>query len=85
MSLIIPFSYRLPKEYQYLSKGGGEIVIEKHRGHDSILFFTYRGILYSSSGFVYSPKDQKPLHSDYVGDFIEIIKLDSKWYFVSSN
>jgi len=72
----------LPKKYEQLSKGGGEIVIEKNG--DLVLFFTYRGMLDNFSGFVYSPNDKKPNQSDFDGDFKQIEKLDKNWYFVGS-
>ncbi|HWK21651.1 MAG TPA: hypothetical protein VNS08_01350 [Ureibacillus sp.] len=72
----------LPKKYEQLSKGGGEIVIEKNG--DLVLFFTYRGMLDNFSGFVYSPNDKKPNQSDFDGDFKQIEKLDENWYFVGS-
>ena len=77
-----PSIIQLPKQYHRLSKGGGEIVIEKN--NDLILFFTYRGILDNFSGFVYSPYDKKPSHNDFDGDFKQIEKLDEHWYFVGS-
>lgn len=75
---------QLPEKYIGLSKGGGEIVIEKDGNNSSILFFTYRGILDNFSGFVYSPDDKKPSQHDFDGDFNEVEKLDVKWYFVGS-
>ena len=75
----------LPHEYEHLSKGGGDIVIEKQSENTSILFFTFRGVLDSFSGFVYSPNDQKPQLGSFGGDFKEIVKIDENWYFVSSS
>ena len=72
----------LPKKYKRLSKGGGEIIIEKN--NNLVLFFTYRGILDNFSGFVYSPNDKEPNHRDFDGDFKQIEKLDKNWYFVGS-
>ncbi|WP_078410506.1 hypothetical protein [Priestia abyssalis] len=74
----------LPEEYDQLSKGGGEIVVEKNGDSSSILFFTFRGILDGFSGFVYSPTDQRPSRNDFDGDFKEIEKLDEHWYWVAS-
>lgn len=76
---------QLPEKYDQLSKGGGEIVIEKSDNNYLILFFTFRGILDNFSGFVYSPNDKKPSQSDFDGEFIQIEKLDENWYFVGSN
>ena len=74
----------LPERYQYLSKGGGEIEIEKTDKGYYILFFTYRGILDNFSGFVYSPNDQKPSKRTFDGDFKQIEKLKENWYWVGS-
>lgn len=70
----------LPEKYDQLSKGGGEIIIEKNG--NLILFFTYRGILDNFSGFVYLHNDKKPRQSDFDGDFKQIERLDENWYFV---
>lgn len=75
----------LPKKYQHLSKGGGEIVVEKKANSYLVLFFTYRGILDNFSGFVYVPNDQRPLKNNFDGDFKEIEKLDKNWYWVGSS
>jgi hypothetical protein len=74
----------LPEKYDQLSKGGGDIVIEKKGDNYSVLFFTYRGVLDNFSGFVYSPNDEKPGLDDFGGDFKQIEKLDKNWYFVGS-
>jgi hypothetical protein len=74
----------LPKKYEHLSSGGGDIVVEKSADGYNILFFTYRGILDNFSGFVYSPNDQKPSKKALDGDFKEINKMDKDWYFVGS-
>ena len=75
----------LPDEYEHLSKGGGDIVIEKQGESYSVLFFTFRGVLDGFSGFVYSPNDKKPQLDSFGGDFKEIVKIDEYWYFVSSS
>ncbi|WP_027409134.1 hypothetical protein [Anoxybacteroides tepidamans] len=75
---------RLPKQYKQLSKGGGEIVIERKNGKCMVLFFTFRGVLDGFSGFVYSPDDQPPAKHDFAGDFKEIKRMDRNWYWVAS-
>ena len=74
----------LPKKYEHISSGGGEIMVEKSIDGYNILFFTYRGIMDNFSGFVYTPKDQKLSKKVFNGDFKEIDKMDKKWYFVGS-
>lgn len=75
---------QLPKKYEHLSSGGGEIVVEKSGDGFNILFFTYRGLLDNFSGFVYTPNDQKPFKTAFDGDFKEIDKMEKNWYFVGS-
>jgi hypothetical protein len=74
----------LPEKYDHLSKGGGEVVVEKNGDSYTILFFTFRGILDSFSGFVYSPNDQRPSKNGFDGDYKEIERLDKNWYWVAS-
>jgi energy-coupling factor transporter transmembrane protein EcfT len=74
----------LPEKYQQLSKGGGEIVVEKTDKGYYVLFFTYRGILDNFSGFVYSPNGQRPSNNTFDGDFKQIEKLEGNWYWVGS-
>ncbi|MCH6265881.1 hypothetical protein [Neobacillus citreus] len=75
---------QLPKKYEHLSSGGGEIMVEKSGDGFNILFFTYRGILDNFSGFVYTPNDQKSFKNAFDGDFKEIDKREKNWYFVGS-
>lgn len=75
----------LPNEYEHLSNGGGDIVIEKQGEEYSVLFFTFRGVLGSFSGFVYSPNDKNPQPHSFGGDFKQIEKIAKNWYFVASS
>jgi len=79
-----PSLVQLPKEYSGMSKGGGEVDLETKGKTKSILFFTYRGMLDNFSGFVYVPNDNRPLKSDFDGNFNEIEKVHKNWYYVSS-
>jgi hypothetical protein len=79
-----PSLIQLPKKYTQLSKGGGDIVVETKGKANSILFFTYRGMLDNFSGFVYNPNDNKPSKRDFNGDFKQIKKVHKNWYYVSS-
>lgn len=72
----------LPDEYQYLSKGGGDIMLEAQENR--VFFFTYRGVLDHFAGFIYSPMDQKPTNDYFDGDYFEIKKMRENWYWVSS-
>lgn len=74
----------LPKEYDHISSGGGDIIIEEANGEISVFYFTYRGILDGFSGFIYSPHNQEPHVNSFGGDFKEIVKMTENWYFVAS-
>ncbi|TMU85242.1 hypothetical protein FGG79_14025 [Bacillus sp. BHET2] len=74
----------LPDEYDELTKGGGDIVVEKRGSDTMILFYTFCGVLDNFSGFVYSSSGAKPRSGDFGGDFIEVEKLDGHWYIVAS-
>ncbi|WP_246277414.1 hypothetical protein [Neobacillus endophyticus] len=75
----------LPKKYDHLSAGGGDIVVEKTSNGYNILFFTFRGVLDGFSGFVYATTDQKPLKNAFDGDIKEINRMAKNWFFISSN
>ena len=80
-----PSLIKLPKRYDQLSKGGGEVIAVHTGDRLTILFFTYRGMLDNFSGFVYSPNGPKSIEKDLDEDFVEIEKLAKDWYFVSSS
>jgi hypothetical protein len=74
----------LPSRLSGLSSHGGEIM-RFHRQNDTlILFFDYRGILDSFSGFVYSTDDLPPESGDFGGKFFAIERLRNNWFWVSS-
>lgn len=75
----------LPREYDHLSKGGGDIIIEEVNGETLVFFYTFRGILGDFSGFIYSPHNRKPNINSFGGDFKEIVKMAENWYFVASS
>ena len=75
----------LPEEYQNISKGGGDILVERKGNKKMILFFTFRGISDNFSGFVYSPDNQKPSSGDFSGDFKQIKKIKERWFWVASS
>ena len=50
----------------------------------AIFFFTFRGILDNFSGFIYRSDDNPPLNGDFSGDFVEMKKLRSHWFWAAS-
>jgi hypothetical protein len=73
----------LPAHLSYLSSGGGEIVRQR-RDRTLILFFSFRGVLDSFSGFVYSSDDMPPKNDDFGGRFVEVSRLRKNWFWAAS-
>jgi hypothetical protein len=74
----------LPGSLSYLSSGGGEIMRFHHQDRTLIFFFSYRGILDSFSGFVYSTDNMPPANGDFGGQFVEIAPLGKNWFWAVS-
>ena len=72
---------KLPFRYRNLSAGGGEIVYEG----GEVLFYTFRGVLDSFAGFVYSPSDDAPGFASFGGDVKEVRRLRKHWFWMSSS
>ena len=73
----------LPANLSYLSCGG-QIVRFQHQNRTLILFFSYRGILDSFSGFVYSSDDFPLTSGDFGGQLVEITHLRKNWFWAAS-
>ena len=73
----------LPSGLSHLSSGG-EVVRFRRQQDVLILFFDFRGILDSFSGFVYSADDVPPKVGDFGGEFFKIDRLQKNWFWVSS-
>jgi hypothetical protein len=71
--------------YPLVSMGGNEVVVEEHNGNMYILFYTFRGVLDSYSGFLYISGGGSPsLFSDLNEQATtQIISLEEDWYYAS--
>lgn len=74
----------LPKRYAPVSLGGGEVMVQRDEDKLKILFFTFRGVLDSFAGFVYSSDGSAPKNGDFAGEFIINRKVQDRWYYVSA-
>lgn len=74
----------LPLEYQHLSKGGGEIMVDQSGGVKRVFFFTFRGVLDNFSGFMYRSDNSSPQPDDFYGDWKQIEQIHDHWFFCSS-
>jgi hypothetical protein len=74
----------LPPDYRYLSKGGGDIMVDTSDGITSIFFYTYRGVLDNFSGYMYRSNDTHPIRDFMGGDWAETTRKDRYWYFCAS-
>ncbi|WPD22301.1 MAG: hypothetical protein SD837_19175 [Candidatus Electrothrix scaldis] len=75
----------LSDEQRHLSKGGGEIMVEKRSGETFVFFFTFRGVLDNFSGFMYRSDGSNPQRNDFGGDFAEIKQIKENWYWAASH
>jgi hypothetical protein len=75
----------LPKKFASASLGGGDIVVQPDGNNLKVLFFTFRGVLDSFAGFVYSSDNSPPKNGDFFGRFFIIRKVEDKWYYVSAH
>jgi hypothetical protein len=77
-------SVTLPSKYKYLSRGGGEIIVDKGDGVTSVFFYTYRGVLDNFSGHMYRSNDTPPPQDFMGGDWAETTRKRPYWYFCAS-
>jgi hypothetical protein len=84
IGLVTGKAVQLPQKYQYLSTGGGDIIIEKQDGVTSILFFTYRGVLDNYSGYVYRSDNSPPPEDDLLGPWKQVMQKKPHWFFCGS-
>src|SRR5579872_2824307 len=68
---------------QHLSDGG-EVLFWQEGKQDVVLIMTFRGVLDSFSGFVYSSNDQPPPHDAFLGNPVEVERLGPHWYWYAS-
>ncbi|MDR0951562.1 MAG: hypothetical protein LBM18_01395 [Oscillospiraceae bacterium] len=72
----------LTREFARLSKGGGEVTLEKTGTSFKIIFYTYRGILMGFSGFVYVYNTSLE-DGDFYCNFINKVQYDNRWYWIN--
>jgi hypothetical protein len=73
---------KLPNNFPNVSAGGNEIIVQNYGDSPEIFFFTYRGILSSYSGFLYTQGDVEP--AEFWNDTpIQVFKLRDHWYFMA--
>ena len=74
----------LPREFASVSLGGGEALIQRDGDKFKILFFTFRGVLESFAGFVYTSDGSAPKNGDFAAEFFITRKVQDGWYYVSA-
>jgi len=67
-----------------LSTGGCEVMVDHDGKKTFVLFFTFRGVLDRFSGFVYSPTDDPPAKTQFLGDGVQIDRLAPHWFWYAS-
>ncbi len=74
---------RLAREDQHLSKGGGEIRIERDAQALMVFFFTFRGVTDNYSGFIYRSNPQAPPVTAFGGEIVQIQKMRDHWFWAA--
>ena len=82
----------IPSEFENLSAGSPNVVVEIIDNTTCVFFYTFRGMTDNSAGFVYV-LDEKIMTKFKVGQFgsstifydpIEITKITDHWYFIAN-
>lgn len=73
----------LAREDQHLSKGGGEIRIERDAQALMVFFFTFRGVTDNYSGFIYRSNPQAPPVTAFGGEIVQTKKMRDHWFWAA--
>lgn len=73
----------LPPGYREVSRGGGEILVERNGGRTVVFFYTYRGVLGRRSGFMYRSDDTDPGVEAFGDRLIQVIRKEPHWHFTA--
>ena len=75
---------KLPEADAFLSEGGEVTYWHKEESEPCVLFLTFRGILDSFAGYVYTKSGRMPATDSFLGEPVEIIKVAPNWFWYSS-
>jgi rhamnogalacturonan acetylesterase len=75
---------KLPEADSFLSQGGEVAYWHKNKGEPCVLFFTFRGILDSFAGYVFTQSGRMPDTDSFLGQPVEIIKVAPNWFWYRS-
>jgi hypothetical protein len=80
-----PTLYKLPKNYQDLSAGGGEVLLFNNLNSRGVLFYTFRGVPGGMSGFfkIEGGGRIEDFKSDLAYGSDGLRNLGDNWYFIS--
>jgi hypothetical protein len=69
---------------EYRLSDDGDVMVWHTAQKQMVFFFTFRGVLDSFSGFVYSANDLPPENEDFGGEWVEVTRLRKNWYWAAS-
>jgi hypothetical protein len=70
--------------FQHRLSEDGDVMVWHTAQKQMVFFFTFRGILDSFSGFIYSANDLPPEKEDFGGEWVEVQHLRKNWYWAAS-
>lgn len=81
-----PVIVKLPKNYTYLSVGGGEVMVINKDNKKGVFFYTFRGVPDGQIGFlrIKGKVNLNDFKKELFNDVDEIKKIDDNWYYISA-
>ncbi len=78
---------RLPSQYENLSVGGGEIIVDKINDLNVVFFYTFRGTPDGRAGFIHLPKKTSlaDLKRKIYYELYFQKKLTDNWFYISAD
>lgn len=81
-----PVILKLPKNYKYLSVGGGEVMVINKDNKKGVFFYNFRGTPDGQIGFlrIKGNENINDFKKELFNEIVEIKKIDDNWYYISA-
>lgn len=81
-----PEIVKLPKNFKYLSVGGGEVIVINKDTKKGVFFYTFRGVPDGQIGFlrIKGNDNINDFKNELFNEIAEIKKIDDNWYYISA-
>lgn len=81
-----PEIVKLPENYQYLSVGGGEVLVINKDNKKGVFFYSFRGTPEGQIGFlrIKGNDNINDFNKELFNEVDEVKKIDDNWYYISA-